>query len=351
MDAARPKLAFVSSPYLGWGSIRKRWEKAFSEDPSIDFVSVHWEEKALQWRRIYERTGRLQSLWFGMAGRESCLQAIRSGHTTILLTTVAQAGLLPRRTAAKFYIYGDSTPAQLQELYGGRSSPLGERLAYIGLRRASENVHFLCVSHWYKAALRAEYGIVESRTSLLPFAADTDLWTPGHRPEPSRPLVVFIGGDFIRKGGPLLREVAASMVNEADFVYVTREEQAPGQNETFRTGLTADSPDLIEIMRSATVFVIPSLADCSSIVSIEAASCAKPVVASAVGGIPEVVIDGTTGMIVAEHSAEAYRSVIRRYLGDRMLRELHGANGRKHATEHHSLAAQISKLKRLLDIQ
>lgn len=76
-------------------------------------------------------------------------------------------------------------------------------------------------------------------------------------------------------------------------------------------GLAPNSDQLLALYRDADIFVLPTLADASSIASLEAMSAGLPVVATSVGGVPEIVLDGETGLIVPPGDAAALERAIR----------------------------------------
>jgi len=101
--------------------------------------------------------------------------------------------------------------------------------------------------------------------------------------------------------------------------------------------------EVIQFYSHATVFCCPSIYEPFGIINLEAMACGTPVVASAVGGIPEVVVDGETGVLVPlEQQSESpfepldrhrfsadLAQAINRLLGDAPLRERMGRAGRQ----------------------
>jgi glycosyltransferase involved in cell wall biosynthesis len=93
-------------------------------------------------------------------------------------------------------------------------------------------------------------------------------------------------------------------------------------------------PAAIEALRRAAFSVAPSLLPESfGIVALEAAAAGKPTVASALGGLADVVVDGETGFLVPPGDVGALAAVLGRLCGDEALRERLGAAARVRAAE------------------
>ncbi|MED5073951.1 glycosyltransferase [Anoxybacillus geothermalis] len=99
------------------------------------------------------------------------------------------------------------------------------------------------------------------------------------------------------------------------------------------------------------IFAVPSTEDSESfgVAAVEAMACGVPVVVSNVGGLPEVVREGTTGLIVPKNSPEKLAGAFERLLLDEELRRRMGENGVNHVHEHYVWAENAMRMIRLYE--
>ena len=131
--------------------------------------------------------------------------------------------------------------------------------------------------------------------------------------DPDRPSVIFVGRITRQKGLPLFLRAAAQLPPEVQLVLCAGAPDTPEiEAEVVGPGRGAQAgphrrlwiremlprPDVVALLSAATVFACPSIYEPLGIVNLEAMACETAVVATATGGIPEVVVDGETGRLV-----------------------------------------------------
>lgn len=172
--------------------------------------------------------------------------------------------------------------------------------------------------------------------------------------DPRTPYAFFNGRITRQKGLPLLLEAALKMDPRHQLVVVASSPDTPEiavevnrlveQVRAQRDSLIwidhfIPREELIHLHTGATVFVCPSIYEPFGLVILEAMACETAVVASSVGGIPEIVVEGETGYLIDydPEQTDTYTSrlaaAIERVLGDPPLAERMGKAGRKRVLE------------------
>jgi alpha-maltose-1-phosphate synthase len=190
-------------------------------------------------------------------------------------------------------------------------------------RTALENADaIIAVSRGMREDVLACYPAVDpERVRVVYNGIDSEEYTPDlgtdvlerHGVDPARPSVVFVGRITRQKGVEHLLEAARSFDPAAQLVLCAGAPDTPELGaeverrvaalEAERDGVVwiaemLPKPDVIQLLSHATVFVCPSIYEPLGIVNLEAMACEAAVVATATGGIVEVVVDGETGLLV-----------------------------------------------------
>ncbi len=161
------------------------------------------------------------------------------------------------------------------------------------------------------------------RVHVVHNGIDTELWSPVADPDrvrslgvdPDRPSVVFVGRITRQKGLPLFLRAVAQLPADVQVVLCAGAPDTPeieaevmglvdGLRES-RDGVVwirdmLPRADVVALLTAATVFACPSIYEPLGIVNLEAMACETAVVATATGGIPEVVVDPHSGLGVAD---------------------------------------------------
>jgi alpha-maltose-1-phosphate synthase len=186
--------------------------------------------------------------------------------------------------------------------------------------------------------------------------------------DPGRPTAIFVGRITRQKGLPYLLRAAAALPPDAQLVFLagapdTKEIAAEVEGlvdglRTTHSGIVwvpqmLPKQDVIQLLTHATVFVCPSIYEPMGIVNLEAMACETAVVATATGGIPEVVDDGVTGLLVPIEQASDgtgtpldpdrfvadLAAALNTLLADPARADAMGVAGRRRAIDHFSWAS------------
>jgi starch synthase len=208
-------------------------------------------------------------------------------------------------------------PWKADQLGGGyRLSSWVERTAYL----AADAV--IAVSHGMRADVLDAYPELDpARVHVVGNGVDAEAYRPIEDPDvvrnlgvdPDRPYALFVGRITRQKGVTHLLAAAEKLTPEAGLVLCAGAADTPEERQQVaeavevlqarRDGVVwieemLPREKLVPLITGATVFVVPSVYEPLGIVNLEAAACGTAVVASDVGGIPEVVDDGRTGLLV-----------------------------------------------------
>jgi glycosyltransferase involved in cell wall biosynthesis len=150
--------------------------------------------------------------------------------------------------------------------------------------------------------------------------------------------VLFVGADFRRKGGDLLLEWYKGQRPESvELHIVTREPVDSGPGVYVYHNIQPNSDQLIGLYQSSDLFVLPSLAECFGIATVEAMAAGLPVIASDVGGTADIIEPERNGFIVPANDVAALSCAIATILGDAPRRQDMGAQSRLLAEERFDL--------------
>ncbi len=215
---------------------------------------------------------------------------------------------------------------------------------------------FVPWSNWAAKELKKEFPEIPDEKIIVMHPginlAEWPLRTP-HPPGP-RFKLLFVGGDFVRKGGNTLLDAFSSHLQDnCELVIATqsgflpasiRERITQTPHVTLHLDLTANSDNLKQLYRETDCFVMPTKGDSSSWVAIESMATGIPVIISHTGGIPDIIIDGQTGLTVPPDDPIAIANAVRRLQGDPELVHSLIRQGRTHIESNFNAETNTERL-------
>ncbi len=180
----------------------------------------------------------------------------------------------------------------------------------------------IAVSQSMKRDVHELYNVPEEKIAVIPNGIDLDEYRPTfdeavlkkYGIDPSQPFVLFVGRITRQKGILHLANALKYLPKDMQMVLCAGAPDTPEIGEEMKGRIeaahdagtervlwlqeTVPREDIIKLYSHAALFVCPSVYEPFGIINLEAMACETPVVASAVGGIPEIVVPGETGTLV-----------------------------------------------------
>jgi glycosyltransferase involved in cell wall biosynthesis len=253
---------------------------------------------------------------------------------------------------------GVRTPRSLPPLVASRRVDFHMKGHALSRWKYSQVDCFICASDAIRAMVIADgmppdrvvtvhEGIDLGHIAAAP-AADlhAELWLPHHAP-----IVGNVAALVPHKGQRHLIEAAAIVlkrVPDARFVIAGEGELRPALERQIRDRhlekhvfLAGFRPDVLSLHKAFDVFVMSSVTEGLGTSLLDAMACGKPIVATRAGGMPEVVLDGKTGLLVPTRDHEAMAAAIVKLLEDDALRRQMGAAGEARARDRFSAERMV----------
>lgn len=215
----------------------------------------------------------------------------------------------------------------------------------------------ICNAHMLRKLISERSGVDPNRIAVVGNGVDHDFFLPDHSQKTDYPTVLFVGR-LVKEKDPLtllkafslllnrIPEARLQMVGNGRLRYRLRSFLRKNGMEAC-VELIPGTRDIRGYLRRSWVFAMASCQEASPNVIIEAMSSELPVVATRVGGIPEIVLEGRTGLLVEPGSPKSFAEALERLLRDRTLREEFGRAGRMSVLERHAAGMMTRETEKI----
>ncbi len=218
------------------------------------------------------------------------------------------------------------------------------------LRFNFKQADFVTATSRMLAATTTAYCPPETKVHVVPFGVDTTTFSPrlSNEEKNNKKLTVGIVKTMRPRYGIreliLAFEKISKVLPNTNLVIVgggeqllelrTLVENLKIESRVFLIG-SVDHDQIIQYLHSFDIFVVPSFRESFGVAAVEASACGLPVIASDVGGLPEVVLDGITGLLVPPGDINALAEAMFSLLTDPQLRIQMGQAGREFVLQHY----------------
>ena len=239
-------------------------------------------------------------------------------HTQVV--SLLSSGWLPKETPVVISL--DATPINYDQVGLAYGHSVGNKQVekfkfWLNHRALHHATHLVTWSEWARQSLINDYGVAAHKVEVIPPGTNLDFWQQNLETNKSsqlkeKPHLLFVGGDFERKGGRLLYEAFRQNLSDLfELHLVTQGQVEPGDGVYVYKNILPNSAELQALFRQADVFVLPTQGDCLPLAIVEAMAVGLPIVSTKVGAIHEAVETGENGFLITPGDVTELVQVLR----------------------------------------
>ena len=342
---------WLTRTFSRYGRSRPVGYERFSDDRSIhgaallhqlppcDIINLHWIASFVDYQAFFSATPRHVPIFW----RLSDMNPLTGGchyddgcgkHTT-------GCGACPQLGSADT---------------GDLSRQIWQRKQSVFSRLAPERLQIIALNRWMAETVRQSPFLGKFPVTVIPNGVNTEVFTPRGTYAtrhvlglPQDAQVVLFAADLVdneRKGFALLVQALNGLQSFSNLFLLSVGSSTP-QIETQIPHLHlghVDSDRLLSVIySSADLYVIPSLQDNQPNTVLEAMACGTPVVGFDVGGIPDMVRPGITGLLTPAKDSEALQAAITELLQDKAKRQIMSSNCQRIVLQEYSVETQTHR--------
>ncbi len=304
----------------------------------VDGVQVYRSIYTLPWGKLFGICYFLSCLWFLVKYRHSYTVI----QCYILQGFHSPAAIVMQRLFRKKIIIRVSATGPLSDFLLLRRGAAGG--LFLKCVRKADKIIVLCSQSQQEAQAA---GFSRQQIIHIPNGVDLSVFVPASRPPAASRHILFVGRLDKMKGVDILLEAIAELKKNGITCSCTIVGDGPGkenlQNAAGKLHIenqivfAGTCSDIVRHLHTAAVFVFPSRSEGMPNAVLEAMACGVPVIATSVGGIPDIIQNGRNGLLVAPDDSRALSSALASLLTDPDLAAALGSRARMEAESLYSL--------------
>ncbi|CAN5159163.1 glycosyltransferase family 4 protein [soil metagenome] len=204
----------------------------------------------------------------------------------------------------------------------------------------------LAWSDWARAGLEREAPGLHCVTHHP--GIDLSAFAPAPRLPRERPRLLFVGGRFVQKGGRDVLEAVEHVRRTRDVDLDVATFEAVPPTAGVRVHRSVPRAEVLDLLQQADIVMAPTHGDASPWAVLEAMACGATVISTSIGGVPELLGNGSAGVLVAPRSPREIAAAVIALLDDPVRRDALGRAARARAEERFDARRQTARLVGLM---